>query len=76
MTNLPEGYPFWAMRTGADAIEPEHVCEPCPLFFIPRKCAQPLHEERLFDAMDLVLEAYEIGPEPPEAREAVIDVLS
>ena len=35
-----------------------------------------LDEERLFDAMDLVLEAYEIGPEPPEAREAVIDVLS
>ena len=35
-----------------------------------------LDEERLYDAMDLVLEAYEIGPEPPESRNAVIDVLS
>ena len=29
-----------------------------------------LSEERLFDAMDLILEAYEIGPNPPEKKAA------
>ena len=33
-------------------------------------------EERLFDAMDLILEAYEIGPNPPEKKAAILDVLT
>lgn len=35
-----------------------------------------LPEERLFDAMDLILEAYEIGPEKPEKKPAILDVLT
>ena len=35
-----------------------------------------LSEERLFDAMDLVLEAYEIGPNPPEKKAAILDVIT
>ncbi|WP_034447440.1 thymidine phosphorylase [Butyrivibrio sp. AE2032] len=35
-----------------------------------------LPEERLFDAMDLILEAYEIGPEKPETKPAILDVIS
>ncbi|MCR5614653.1 MAG: thymidine phosphorylase [Saccharofermentans sp.] len=35
-----------------------------------------LDEDRLYEAMDMALEAYEIGPEPPEHRDSVIDVLS
>ena len=35
-----------------------------------------LPEERLFDAMDLILEAYEIGPEKPEKKPAIIDVIA
>ena len=33
-----------------------------------------LPEERLFDAMDLILEAYEIGPEKPEKKPAILDL--
>ena len=35
-----------------------------------------LPEERLFDAMDLILEAYEIGPEKPEKKPAILDVIT
>ena len=35
-----------------------------------------LPEERLFDAMDLILEAYEIGPNPPEKKAAILDVIT
>ena len=35
-----------------------------------------LSEERLFDAMDLILEAYEIGPNPPEKKAAILDVIT
>lgn len=35
-----------------------------------------LPEERLFDAMDLILEAYEIGPEKPENKPAILDVIT
>ena len=35
-----------------------------------------LPEERLFDAMDLILEAYTIGPEKPEKKPAIIDVIT
>jgi pyrimidine-nucleoside phosphorylase len=35
-----------------------------------------ISEERLFDAMELILEAYEIGPEKPEKKPAIIDVIS
>ncbi len=33
-------------------------------------------EERLFDAMELILEAYEIGPNPPEKKPAILGVMS
>ena len=35
-----------------------------------------LPEDRLFDAMDLILEAYEIGPNPPEKKAAILDVIT
>ena len=35
-----------------------------------------LSEERLFDAMDLILEAYEIGPNPPQKKAAILDVIT
>lgn len=35
-----------------------------------------LPEERLFDAMDLILEAYKIGPEKPEKKPAILDVIT
>jgi len=35
-----------------------------------------LPEERLFDAMDLILEAYEIGPEKPEKTPAILGVIT
>lgn len=35
-----------------------------------------ISEERLFDAMELILDAYEIGPNPPEKRPAILSVLS
>ena len=35
-----------------------------------------ISEERLFDAMDLILSAYEIGPEKPEKKPAIIDVIT
>ncbi|MCR5328656.1 MAG: thymidine phosphorylase [Saccharofermentans sp.] len=35
-----------------------------------------LPDERLFDAMDLILEAYTIGPEKPEKKPAIIDVIT
>ncbi len=35
-----------------------------------------LPEERLFDAMDLILEAYEIGPEKPEKTLAILGVIT
>lgn len=35
-----------------------------------------LPEERLFDAMDLILEAYEIGSEKPEKKPAILDVIT
>ena len=35
-----------------------------------------LPEERLFDAMDLILEAYEIGPEKPDKKPAILDVIT
>ena len=35
-----------------------------------------LPEDRLFDAMDLILEAYEIGPNPPEKKTAILDVIT
>ena len=35
-----------------------------------------LPEDRLFDAMDLILEAYEIGPNPPEKKVAILDVIT
>ncbi len=35
-----------------------------------------LPEERLFDAMDLILEAYVIGPEKPEKKPAILDVIT
>ena len=35
-----------------------------------------LPEERLFDAMDLILEAYEIGPNPPEKKASILDVIT
>ena len=35
-----------------------------------------LPEERLFNAMDLILEAYEIGPEKPEKKPAILDVIT
>lgn len=35
-----------------------------------------LPEERLFDAMDLILEAYEIGPNPPEKKPAILGVIT
>ncbi len=33
-------------------------------------------EERLFDAMELILEAYEIGPNPPEKKPAILGVIT
>ena len=35
-----------------------------------------LPEERLFDAMDLNLEAYKIGPEKPDKKPAILDVIT
>jgi len=35
-----------------------------------------LPEERLFDAMDLILEAYEIGPEKPDKTPAILGVIT
>ncbi len=35
-----------------------------------------LPEERLFDAMDLILEAYKIGPEKPDKKPAILDVIT
>lgn len=35
-----------------------------------------ISEDKLFDAMDLILEAYKIGPEKPEKRPAILDVMS
>ncbi len=35
-----------------------------------------LPEDRLFDAMDLILEAYEIGPNLPEKKAAILDVIT
>ena len=35
-----------------------------------------LPEERLFDAMDLILEAYEIGPDKPSKKPAILGVIS
>ena len=35
-----------------------------------------ISEERLFDAMDLVLEAYEIGPNPPPKTPSILGVIT
>ena len=35
-----------------------------------------LPEEKLFDAMDLILDAYEIGPNPPEKKPAILGVIT
>ena len=35
-----------------------------------------ISEERLFDAMDLILEAYEIGPNPPGKTPSILDVIT
>ena len=35
-----------------------------------------ISEERLFDAMELILSAYEIGPDKPEKKPAIIDVIT
>lgn len=35
-----------------------------------------LPEERLYDAMDLILEAYTIGPEKPEKKPAILGVIT
>ena len=35
-----------------------------------------LPEERLFDAMDLILEAYEVGPEKPEKKPSILGVIT
>lgn len=35
-----------------------------------------ISEERLFDAMELILEAYEVGPNPPEKKPSILGVIS
>ena len=35
-----------------------------------------ISEERLFDAMDLILEAYEIGPDKPEKKPSILGVIT
>lgn len=35
-----------------------------------------ISEERLYDAMDLILEAYEVGPNPPEKTPSILGVIS
>ena len=35
-----------------------------------------ISEDRLFDAMDLILEAYEVGPDKPEPRPSILGVIT
>ena len=35
-----------------------------------------ISEDRLFDAMALILDAYEIGPNPPEKKPAILGVIT
>ena len=41
-----------------------------------REMGGQIPEEKLFDAMELILEAYEIGPNPPEKKPAILGVIT